>query len=562
MIVGYSKCKEILNTLPIGYYLKTKTPVTLSQTSKDTYVDMGSHEITISYPSIVRSLEHAPVMNEAELEEIIRGLLYHEISHLILTHQKLLRVVNRTPYVASIVNIFEDERIETLLRAFYRNVNFRKNIERLNLPRTGYEMAFSPEPLERFYAAVRYRIGPKVILDKINETLHDYAHVRWNTDDYIRRTIIPPTGRRRSKTLDLNEEYIKDIMKIYEWFCQHKPPVDPSKRVNAGTSQDAASQPSMNGNGSAKTAQNDSGAGDQKTGEQSDEQKAIEQSCEQEAAEQAEKKDSSEKPRSPKVVNEGDKSPETEQTEFFGHEAGLGSSRDFQSAIQTLLVNPEAAAIQTRVEKIIRSVMNRRANQSTSNNGYAGRIDPRLCGNRDYKWFIRPQQGSSGNKFSKIKFNLFVDNSGSFRPSRDKICALIQSLIGLEDQFPAFKMDVVTIDTEVKLRDRNDRYPACRGGSDIKLNLLDIYKHLQAPDALTANIAVFDGGMHWSEKSQQENKKAWSAFDHPNCIVVSDTSNEQYIREQVHSGKQIFISEDYANKFIDIVLANLERLLS
>ena len=110
MTVSYSRIEAIYKTLPIGYYLGRKITMELSKTSEDSFYAPASDAITISAPCIIKACEPI-VSEEVDLEEVIRGLVYHEISHVILTGKTPLdlKSVQRAP---SVFNIVEDERIE------------------------------------------------------------------------------------------------------------------------------------------------------------------------------------------------------------------------------------------------------------------------------------------------------------------------------------------------------------------------------------------------------------------------------------------------------------------
>lgn len=519
MNISLSKCQEILDTLPIGYYLGCKVPVHLDPVGMDTYVNIHSREITVSYPCIANTLR--TVKQPEDPEMLIRGLLYHEISHLLLTplfHKNRNGAFQKrlTKY-HDVLNIFEDERIESVLRTYYMNVDFRKNIKMINAPMTGKEMALDKDPLKRFYAAVRFRIGPKPVLDAIQTVLVRSWGMTCDTGTFTM------------------QNYLDAIIDIYSWFVKNKPLVSDKKQQMAGSNI-----PDQKQNGQEQ--------GNQSSGKYPQVHDGGSESTPQEAADRdlsAMEADSTAGP--------------------LNRAAATGSSLKLKihEFAKNLLVNPELVAIETRITKIIQSTLNRRANQSSAASGYAGRIDPRQCSNRDYRWFIKPAANASGKKFSKVKINLFVDNSSSFTGSRNSINALANILQNIEDKFPAFSFDLVRIDTHVELMDKKNRYVVTNGNSNLSREIKPIYNRLQQNDALVANIAVFDGHMpgiwHYDRTSSIENP--WSAFNHPNMYIISDADNQaeiEYCCPQAH----VKICYDYCNEFTTAVLNALERLLA
>ena len=73
MLLTFARCQEILDTLPIGYYLGRDIPVTLDHTGTNSFYDTFNNSITLSYPLIARALEQAKVPDE---EQAVRSMLF------------------------------------------------------------------------------------------------------------------------------------------------------------------------------------------------------------------------------------------------------------------------------------------------------------------------------------------------------------------------------------------------------------------------------------------------------------------------------------------------------
>lgn len=162
MAVSRIQVENIFKTLPTGYYVgrQVKNVLTNEQSS---YYDLMNDEIHVSYPMIEQVSKSLP--DSLTLENDIRCLLYHEVSHALLTSKKL-SINNRT-------NIFEDERIETVLANYYRGVDFKQFVKRVNnfhneKPKTADEM---------YYQVVRYRVGPKQFTERVSSIINDYAQI-------------------------------------------------------------------------------------------------------------------------------------------------------------------------------------------------------------------------------------------------------------------------------------------------------------------------------------------------------------------------------------------------
>ena len=215
MTVSKSQIEQILKTLPIGYYINRDVKVLLTDESSS-YYDLMQDIIHISYPMLNNVIASLP-KNET-IENDIRCLLYHELSHAFITPKQL--------QIDNIINVFEDERIESILRHYYRNVNFREFVKRINnfkneQPKTAFEL---------YYQIVRYRIGPAKFLDRVTNIILD------NTDLISKSWYI--------------HEYTRQIYELYrdiEQYFNNKQPND--KQLNDKQSQNSQT----NNNRSAKT---------------------------------------------------------------------------------------------------------------------------------------------------------------------------------------------------------------------------------------------------------------------------------------------------------------------
>lgn len=162
MSISRIQVENIFKTLPTGYYVgrQVKNVLTDEQSS---YYDLMNDEIHVSYPMIENVSKSLP--DSLTLENDIRCLLYHEVSHALLTSKELC--------VNAKTNIFEDERIETVLANYYRGVNFKQFVKRVNnfhneKPKTADEM---------YYQVVRYRVGPKQFTERVSSIINSYAQI-------------------------------------------------------------------------------------------------------------------------------------------------------------------------------------------------------------------------------------------------------------------------------------------------------------------------------------------------------------------------------------------------
>ena len=182
MKVSFETVNSIYKTLPTGYYLGRKINHTLSETSSMTAYNPFEDAIIVSYPTIARMIEQADSdrINETYgIDSVIRGLLYHEVSHAILTSKELCGFAH-TKKEHDIVNIVEDERIETLLATFFLKVDFKRNIVLLN----NYRGKAPVSAWDAFYQLVRYHKGEEKWIKALKNLIITYKNLNATSDRY------------------------------------------------------------------------------------------------------------------------------------------------------------------------------------------------------------------------------------------------------------------------------------------------------------------------------------------------------------------------------------------
>ena len=162
MAVSRIQVENIFKTLPTGYYVGRQVKNVLTD-EQGSYYNLMNDEIHVSYPMIEKVSKSLP--DSLTIENDIRCLLYHEVSHALLT-SKELNINTQT-------NVFEDERIETVLANYYRGVDFKQFVKRVNnfhneKPKTADEM---------YYQVVRYRVGPKQFTERVSTIINSYVQI-------------------------------------------------------------------------------------------------------------------------------------------------------------------------------------------------------------------------------------------------------------------------------------------------------------------------------------------------------------------------------------------------
>lgn len=165
MVYSMTEVEKVIKTLPISYYAFKEMPVRLTDEDR-TYINLATCAINISYPMIRKAMEDAERKGiEMDTESVCRALLYHEVSHALLTPMEM----KNNP---AFYNVFEDERIETLLSNYYINVDFKANVKHL----CGWDTPHAPRSAdEAFFQTVRFRFGKKRHLEKVERIIQCYS---------------------------------------------------------------------------------------------------------------------------------------------------------------------------------------------------------------------------------------------------------------------------------------------------------------------------------------------------------------------------------------------------
>lgn len=502
MKITFNEIEKILKTLPIGYYLKRNVDVTLDPDSECSYYVPMDDTIRISFKQLESTFESIEKTENAE--KIVRGMLYHEVSHAFITPKNL--------QMTSWMNIFEDERIESVLRHYYLNTNFRELVKLVN----NFKGEKPANAEQAFYQLVRYRIGDKDWLKCLHELIQKYR-----------------TLNRRSEDYEV-WEYKNDIRNFYKnfktWYKMNHPELDEIKRQPDVTSTSSCeSDESSNSTPSKSVTESD-----EKTDETTDESDE-----ENDEAGNLESDESDE---------------ESESDESL-------SSKEIDNVMSDVLNELVDKEMIESVQQILQRISKSTSKNGSAINAYSGVFDPRSVVRDDYKYFVQQNRIGHVKAFSKVHLNLFIDRSGSFRSSQDTVNKLLYSLRLFENSNPNFTFDLVTCGMGERLETKKDRIMECRGGNKLDHEVFDLFKKLQFTGQTNYNIVLFDGDAFsdYSNRETVEAHKNFGAFNASNVTIISDYDNKDAIEKYACSAKKIF-TYDYADELCKNVMNALQML--
>ena len=487
MNLSFPQCKAVLDTLPIGYYTSRRIPVEISQTEETSYYNIMEDKITVSYPIIESRAKTLP--ENADAEQAIRSMLYHEVSHAILTPTNLDN--------SNAVNIFEDERIETLLNNYYHNVDFKQQVRDLA---AGGGAPTTPDQV--FYHAVRLREAPEDINKEIDSLINKYSNMNRNSNYH-------KSMRYRSDVYDLYNKIAKDYMANPDRY--------PMSNQGEGTGKKDKSQQ----NSSNSSPQNQKGKND------GDNQQLAPQegnSMQMEMSEEMREKI--------KETFESALSPIPEDME----EGQRQQLEEFKRKAETIISN-----------------FNKKNSGGNGINSYSGVFNPRAVVRQDYRYFERSMSVQGNNKFGTCNLNLVIDCSGSFWNSEKIMNGILYTLSEIERKNHNFSMNVVFINTAVKKCEKvKDRVFSAHGGNTIPKDMKNIMDGMQKHNSCNYNIVCFDGDAFTDDYRGdiQSQVKRFRAFDRNQTTLITNEENVRYLGDGFNSAR-VVVTNEYTDKLIE-----------
>ena len=586
--------ENIFNTLPVGYYLGRRISCTLHDEDVS-YFDPASDSIFISCPSIVNAANNTTYT--VDIEEIVRGLLYHEISHVILSPKLLMQ---RTPSTyRKVVNCVEDERIESILKSYYMGVNFKKNVIILN--------NFHNEPpktaFEYFYQVVRFHIGEKKHIDMLNNILNSYLNINANTayfstyiDSIIRfyDIVCEDFNKNMRESSDSSDNSDNSSNSSNTSNSGETGSTKSSKCKSSKSSKDSSNStsettPENNTTSNSTPSSNDESSSNSSNDSNSDKNNNSNDNSDSENNSGSENSDLDDKnSKTSKDSNnnseenssendndmhenntDDDKSAESmkEINEILDEIADLdiGTSDDIKKlitkAIDITINKYYDEALVNRFRQIIKTKFKKHKKNGSFISSYSGTLNKRLVGTRDdYEWWEQTNRLGHLRAYPKVHFNLFIDNSGSFFENDTRVNILIRSLEKIND--PDFTFDIITINTRINEWPNTHNIFRSTGGNCLTNQIAEVIKRHTKPRTNNFNIVLFDGDAHSDDRRSSFGGPSdpFRHFDGYNTIIISDRYNKRYIDSSVKKAR-VKYTDNYCNEFIEEILNLLERML-
>lgn len=496
MELTFAKCEQVLSTLPIGFYTGRRITTTLDAQVETSMYSPMEDKIIVSYPIIAYRMAQLP--DTADVEEAIRSMLYHEVSHAILTPTSL------KPTTA--VNIFEDERIESILRHYYHGVDFRQQLYDLH---GGH--APKPENAEQaFYNAVRFGLGTGKVQTEVHRLLNKYAKMNRATPYY--------DGTINSC------EYRWDVDRLYD-LIEKEFAKDPESFEDKGgqgeqKQMDSISNGQGNEQGQGQKSQKMEGKGE-------DEGDQMQERPSNVADSNLDKPMSAEQIK--RMVGESlGKAPDLDQAE-------IQKLNEFQKTVEMIIGN-----------------FNKKNSGGSGINAYSGVFNPRAVARKDYRFFERSMSTQGNNKFGTCHLNLIIDCSGSYDDNVPLTNGILAVLSEIERKNRNFSMDVVFINHTIqRCKTVRDRKMSAWGGNEVPATMKDLMRDLQKQQTCNYNIILFDGDAMCNNhdcRGLEDYQKRFEVFDMKQTTLISDPDNKDYMKN--FTSTKVVITKNYTAELI------------
>ena len=486
--MNFVKCEEILKTLPIGFYAGRRIETTLDKEEETSFYSPTEDKIVISYPIIALRFKAMPATSTCTEEEAVRSMLYHEVSHAILTPASEFDKI--TPQV----NIFEDERIETVLQDYYHEVDFRKQLYDI----FGGHAPMATDAEGAFFNAVRFGLGTPEVQKEVERMLKRYAPInsssrKWRGDPYV-------------------ADYEYDIRRLWDLikkdFKANPEAYQPENGEDTSKNDSQGKRPDVKDGG---------------TPENTDE----------------------------KMQGEPHKSSLTKAEVKKMIEKSLTTKQNLNEE-----ETKKIAAFQKAAELIIGN-FNKKNKGGNGINAYSGVFNPRAVARNDYRYFERTSTAQGNNKFGTCHLNLVIDCSGSFYNNVPMTNAILSVLSEIERKNRNFSMDVAFINHKFHICENvRERKMMADGGNDIPDNMKEIMIKMQKQNSCNYNIILFDGDAFSDSPRGKNATKVFRAFDMKQTTLITDPDNERYIKTPFTSTK-VVVTRNYTKELTDNIIKAL-----
>lgn len=547
-----SLIKNEIKKIPLSYYAGFAIEMKADDNAQTSYCDVINRQIIIATNqlSLVDNATLDNIMNdEIKLNSVVRGVVYHELSHAILTPKELLPFAFRqapklqifklikklipsfdVSDVKNLINIVEDERIETTFKNMFMNVDFKKNIKLI----ANYDACMNNKNINafsEFFNMVRFNS----FSNELNKAANKYltgSELLEDASQSVKKCLKCALKMAMSSYKNCREYYLNTyVCNILIAFYYVVKLIDCINTLKEQEQQ----QEKQSQEGENEQDQNDN---------KESQADNIEQEQQQEQGQQ-EQEDQEEQEQEEQQKNKGASCKEIME--------------DFKKALATAFQSKDSSLIAKQLEPILKK-HNKEGLTEGGSYGYSGRIDPHkiarnACQAEDnYKWFARSFGDTKNNK-KPLLINMFLDSSGSYVDNVPMTQQIIEAVLNTA-KTGLFKANIFSVENGV-----NQIYNAKEfidGGDTIIYNedLITINKAINNPNYDVLNILMFDGNI-------DEDYSFWHLFNSNNNYIIYEKGNKVAVEYYCDKANKSFVKKgDFTDKIVDNFLKAVNDYLS
>lgn len=511
-----------IKKIPISYYSGVKIEVALTEEATS-FCDMQERKIYISTNQF-KSIDETFLNNlsNEKYNSLVRGVVYHELSHIILTPLLLLKydirilldrikarcrrhLVSYIEFkkwllknIQSLENILEDERIETIFKNTFLNVNFKNNIKLINYKE---DETIEDNPMSLFYNVVRFN-------ELKNYKNNKYAGFALRTlNEFLNDSYILQIDST-CECGDLFSRYL-DFLSLIALYCYKAVEVEEEKKQQQPQQQD--------------------GDGDE-----------SEEKQQQQATAQAER-------------NEEKKEEKQQAKNENPHAKNDEAMKKLKNYFKKIVYSDDSNILKRDFNEIIKKY-NKNGEEIGSRFGYSGRIDPRKCidyNNNTYRIFKKEVNFGEEVGNSILNINLIIDASGSFITNEKIIQKLLKALFILEvENKRKIKINAYKLNNQFTKLEKPEEF-TCVGSTSFNSKALLEIKEITSKEN-SINIALFDGdiGDYYGDFFKLLNDK--------NNYIIYEKENKAVVECYAQRANKTYVKD---SEFASLLIENIKRAL-
>lgn len=591
MKLPIEELQKYVDTCPIAYYAGRPIKMTVKR-CQTSYADIVNEKIVISSTQLNQSLDK---VDDVDIS-LVRPLVYHEVSHVILSPKSLSEVNWTIRYssneirdifdecyklkvdidIQTLVNIVEDERIETVYKNVYMDVDFFANLCRLATPAKCYDLTSSFGFVSAFFDIVRFHdaklpIDVKKHVNNIRQLLHKHSKLR------------STSGK------DASTAYVCDIVRAYYALIQDLLDLRDKQQMQK---QNQQMQEAKDGE---QSYDNGNGYHDDDFDNEEDE----EENEDEEESDDVEEKEVSHNDNS-KVSDINDDETTSDEKEFDDgseiDEDNIGKTHHVELENDVSVNKPNASDdkrdkkmyaedvvlidnVRKEFENVIFKqkdeavysllttkffIKNMHSKQMGAIHKHSGKLDVKAVGRNDWKIFKQPSMFSDGSKIGKrLHLIIVLDQSGSYSHNDEATNKILSAIVDAEKKIKSFEFTMVKFGSGFHVCDKDDRYSESNEGTEFSIELFRTIESVKKPGYANFIIFLNDGAAWCSSYYSVDGVKTLmqKVLDHNNCVCILDYDAYQAWFKKFKTAK-VIVTSDYVNQLSMNVCNALSAMLA